>query len=304
MGRSCSLTTIQAASNCRINSSCPTHWMESSSGWARCRVTPSISTVIRYPSLCSMRLHSSASIAYRKQLFHTPWILRLWSRNPSFLIPTFSRTCADAGFSGRQVAQIRWSPSSPNPKSSRYFAAWVAIPLPQDSGSTRYQISPSSAPLGTTTPQSPTRSPGGPSLIALTMDLQGSDGDSSSESRRNFSLSSREHRGNSMWRTTSILEVKAWRRSRSPHSKRRSLTIAGFSITSIGATARSLRAGGPEGTGSERDPTVSRHSSSNPEGLRDAVCDLLSRQRMRQPPAGDGQENIRAVAHFYEELLR
>ena len=26
MGRSCSLTTIQAASSCRISSSCPTHW--------------------------------------------------------------------------------------------------------------------------------------------------------------------------------------------------------------------------------------------------------------------------------------
>src|SRR6478672_2116410 len=49
MGRSCSLTTIQAASNWRINSSCPTHWMESSSGWAKCRVTPSISTVMVYP---------------------------------------------------------------------------------------------------------------------------------------------------------------------------------------------------------------------------------------------------------------
>src|SRR6185369_13550129 len=56
MGRSCSLTTIQAASNCRINSSCPTHWIESSSGWARCRVTPSISTVMCYPSLCGMLL--------------------------------------------------------------------------------------------------------------------------------------------------------------------------------------------------------------------------------------------------------
>ena len=43
---------------------------------------------------------------------------------------------------------------------------------------------------------------------------------------------------------------------------------------------------------------------SNPQGLRDAVCDLLSRERVRQPPAGDGQENIRAVVHFYEELLR
>src|ERR1035438_1576048 len=128
-------------------------------------------------------------MAYRKLLFHTPWILRCSTRNPSFLMPTFSRTRADPGFSGRHVAQIRWSPSSPNPKSSRSLAASVAIPLPQDSGSTRYQISPSSAPLRMTTPQRPTRSPRGPSVMALTMDLQASDGDSSSESRRNFSLS-------------------------------------------------------------------------------------------------------------------
>src|ERR1035438_5315611 len=160
-----------------------------------------------------------------------PVDLEVVEQKPLLSHATFSRTRADPGFSGRHVAQIRWSPSSPNPKSSRCLAARVAIPLPQDSGSTRYQISPSSAPLGMTTPQSPTRSPRGPSLIALTMDLQASDGDSSSESRRNFSLSSHEHKGNSMWRTTSILEVKAWTRSRSPHSKRRSLTIAGVSIT-------------------------------------------------------------------------
>ena len=44
--------------------------------------------------------------------------------------------------------------------------------------------------------------------------------------------------------------------------------------------------------------------TSDPGGLRDAVCDLLCRARARQTPAGDGQENIRAVARFYEELLR
>jgi glycosyltransferase involved in cell wall biosynthesis len=42
---------------------------------------------------------------------------------------------------------------------------------------------------------------------------------------------------------------------------------------------------------------------SNPGRLRDAVCDLLSRGDARPAPAGDGQENIRAVAQFYEELL-
>src|SRR5713101_134924 len=30
--------------------------MESSSGWAKCRVTPSMSTVMCYPSLCGMLL--------------------------------------------------------------------------------------------------------------------------------------------------------------------------------------------------------------------------------------------------------
>ena len=46
MGRSCSFTTIQAASSWRISSSWPTHRTASSSGCARCRVTPSISTFI------------------------------------------------------------------------------------------------------------------------------------------------------------------------------------------------------------------------------------------------------------------
>ena len=38
--------------------------------------------------------------------------------------------------------------------------------------------------------------------------------------------------------------------------------------------------------------------------LRDAVCELVSGERTRRAPGGDGQENIRAVAQFYEELLR
>src|SRR5262245_43293343 len=46
MGKSWSLTTIQAASNWRMSSSCPTHCTVSSSGWARRSVTPSISTVM------------------------------------------------------------------------------------------------------------------------------------------------------------------------------------------------------------------------------------------------------------------
>jgi glycosyltransferase involved in cell wall biosynthesis len=43
---------------------------------------------------------------------------------------------------------------------------------------------------------------------------------------------------------------------------------------------------------------------SDPSRLRDAVYELLARGDARQPPAGDGQENIRAVTQFYEELLR
>ncbi len=42
---------------------------------------------------------------------------------------------------------------------------------------------------------------------------------------------------------------------------------------------------------------------SDPGQLRDAVCEVLSGQRERQAPAGDGQENIRAVTQFYEEVL-
>ena len=43
---------------------------------------------------------------------------------------------------------------------------------------------------------------------------------------------------------------------------------------------------------------------SGAEPLRDAVCDLLSGDGARRAPGGDGQENIRAVVRFYEELLR
>lgn len=42
---------------------------------------------------------------------------------------------------------------------------------------------------------------------------------------------------------------------------------------------------------------------SDPGRLREAVCRLLSGERVGRAPAGDGQENIRAVAQFYEELL-
>ena len=62
-------------------------------------------------------------------------------------------------------------------------------------------------------------------------------------------------------------------------------------------------------------PVIATDNGMRPEGthlippsdagrLRDAVCDLLSREPARRVPRGDGQENIRAVAQFYEDLLR
>jgi len=43
---------------------------------------------------------------------------------------------------------------------------------------------------------------------------------------------------------------------------------------------------------------------SDPGRLRDAVCELVERGAPRQTPAGDGQENIRAVVDLYEEILK
>jgi glycosyltransferase involved in cell wall biosynthesis len=62
-------------------------------------------------------------------------------------------------------------------------------------------------------------------------------------------------------------------------------------------------------------PVIATDNGMRPEGvflippsdsarLIDAVCDLLSRKRPRRAAGGDGQENIRAVTQFYEELLR
>ena len=62
-------------------------------------------------------------------------------------------------------------------------------------------------------------------------------------------------------------------------------------------------------------PVIATDNGMRPEGvflippsdsarLLDAVCDLLSRERSPRAPGGDGQENIRAVTQFYEELLR
>jgi glycosyltransferase involved in cell wall biosynthesis len=42
--------------------------------------------------------------------------------------------------------------------------------------------------------------------------------------------------------------------------------------------------------------------ASDPKRLSAAAIDLLSRDDLRQPCAGDGQENVRAVVKFYEEL--
>ena len=61
-------------------------------------------------------------------------------------------------------------------------------------------------------------------------------------------------------------------------------------------------------------PVIATDNGMRPEGvhlippsdagrLRDAVCDLLSGERTRRAPGGDGQENTRAVVRFYQELL-
>jgi glycosyltransferase involved in cell wall biosynthesis len=42
---------------------------------------------------------------------------------------------------------------------------------------------------------------------------------------------------------------------------------------------------------------------SDAERLRDAVVSLADVGAARREPAGDGQENVRAVAQFYEDLL-
>jgi len=52
-----------------------------------------------------------------------------------------------------------------------------------------------------------------------------------------------------------------------------------------------------------RPPGVRLIPPSDPDRLRDAICELLSSGGARQAPAGDGQENIRQVVDFYRELL-
>ena len=44
--------------------------------------------------------------------------------------------------------------------------------------------------------------------------------------------------------------------------------------------------------------------ASDPERLRDAVCQLLTHKRTPKAAGGDGQENIRAVVEFYAGVLR
>jgi glycosyltransferase involved in cell wall biosynthesis len=53
-----------------------------------------------------------------------------------------------------------------------------------------------------------------------------------------------------------------------------------------------------------RPPGVHLIPASNRGRLREMVSELLARGTPRQPPAGDGQENIRAVVKLYEELLQ
>ncbi len=52
-----------------------------------------------------------------------------------------------------------------------------------------------------------------------------------------------------------------------------------------------------------RPPGVHLIPASNAARLSDAVQRLLGSGEARRQPAGDGQENLRAVAHFYKELL-
>ncbi len=75
--------------------------------------------------------HSSLKMAYKKQSCQTPWIFRALSWRHSLRIPTFSSTRADAGFSGRQVAKMRWRFISEKPVFSSCRAAPVAVPRPQ-----------------------------------------------------------------------------------------------------------------------------------------------------------------------------
>jgi hypothetical protein len=64
-----------------------------------------------------------------------------------------------------------------------------------------------------------------------------------------------------MWRTTSILEIKAWTASISPDSKPRSLTIRNFTCKSIGATVSQSPAWSP----THADPRM--HRLRSPETL-------------------------------------
>jgi glycosyltransferase involved in cell wall biosynthesis len=61
-------------------------------------------------------------------------------------------------------------------------------------------------------------------------------------------------------------------------------------------------------------PVIATDNGMRPEGVHlipppdagrlcDAVCEVLSGEPARRAPGGDGQENIRAVVRFYEELL-
>ena len=51
-----------------------------------------------------------------------------------------------------------------------------------------------------------------------------------------------------------------------------------------------------------RPPGVILIPTSNPAQLVDAICAVAGGQTRRTAPAGDGQENIRAVVKFYTEL--
>jgi glycosyltransferase involved in cell wall biosynthesis len=52
-----------------------------------------------------------------------------------------------------------------------------------------------------------------------------------------------------------------------------------------------------------RPPGLKLIPVSDPARLREAVLEILARGTARHAPAGDGQENVRAVLKFYEQLM-
>jgi glycosyltransferase involved in cell wall biosynthesis len=56
-------------------------------------------------------------------------------------------------------------------------------------------------------------------------------------------------------------------------------------------------------TGMRPEGVISIPLKNPADSLRTAICDVAARGRLRTPPKGDGQENVRAVTDFYRELV-